>query len=267
MRIFVISLKAAAVRRASAVEEFERTGIEFEFFDAVNGREGSEKYFNSINKWLFRLNTLRDPLLGEIGCYASHLALWRTCVAMNQAIVILEDDFQLEPGFTAAIREIRDLTNTVGFIRLQSIEKKRKPLKRLRPAAYEIISNGRRKLLYVSDVPLCALAYAISPAAAASLLKASATLTAPVDKFLQQTWIHMTPICALEPAVVKLSTDSDSSTIGIRQRKSRNPILLLCRAVYKAVGELRRFGFDMRQLKSLDRGDAQQFKSWRDVIG
>lgn len=123
MRIFVISLKAAAVRRVSAVKEFERTGIEFEFLDAVNGCDGAANYFNSINKWLFRLNTLRDPLPGEIGCYASHLALWRTCVAMNQAIVILEDDFQLEPDFTATIREIRNLINTVGFIRLQSIEK------------------------------------------------------------------------------------------------------------------------------------------------
>ncbi len=267
MRIFVISLNSAAVRRASAVEEFKQTGIEFEFFDAVNGRDGTSKYFNSINKWLFRLNTLRDPLPGEIGCYASHRALWRTCVAMNQAIVILEDDFQLAPGFATAIREIRNLTNAVGFIRLQSIEKKRKPLKKLRPAAYEITSCGRRKLLYVSDVPLCALAYAISPAAAASLLKASTILTAPVDKFLQQTWIHMTPICALDPAVVKLSTDINSSTIGIRQSKSRNPILLLCRALYKGVGELRRFGFDMRQLKSLNTGDIQQFKSWRDVNG
>ena len=100
------------------------------------------------------------------------------------------------------------------------------------------------------------LAYAISPAAASSLLKASAILTAPVDKFLQQTWVHMTPIYALDPAVVALSSHADSSTIGARPRKSLNPELLLSRVLYKGLGELRRFGFDKRQLNSLDTSDS-----------
>jgi len=268
MKIFVISLTDASRRRASAVDQFKQIGLEFEFFDAVECVGCTSEYFNDINRRLYRLNTLRDPLPGEIGCYASHLALWRICVAMNQPIEILEDDFQLAAGFSEAIREIETLTNTYGFIRLQSIERGRKPLKKLRPAAYELFSYKGRKLLYVSDVPLCMLAYAISPAAASSLLKASATLIAPVDKFLQQTWVHMTPIYALDPAVVALSSHAESSTIGTRPRKSLNPGLLLGRALYKGLGELRRYGFDKKQLKTLDISDSEdRLRRDYDILG
>jgi GR25 family glycosyltransferase involved in LPS biosynthesis len=88
------------------------------------------------------------------------------------------------------------------------------------------------------------LAYAISLEAAASLLKASGTLSAPVDKFLQRTWEHETPIFALSPAIVRHADHAAS-------RKSRNPYLLLRRLIYKALGEVRRYKFDARQLRLL----------------
>ena len=257
MKIFVISLKDAAERRASVVDQFEQAGLEFEFFDAVEGDGCVSEYFDGINRRLYRLNTLRDPLPGEIGCYASHLALWQICVATSQPVVILEDDLWLAVEFSEVIQGIEALTNSYGFIRLESFKRRRKPLKKLRPAAHEILRYGGRKLVYVSDVPLCTLAYAISPAAASSLLKASATLTSPVDKFLQRTWVHMTPVYALDPAVVTLSSYAGSSTIGARPRKSLNPGLLLSRALYKGMGELRRFGFDKSQLKILDTSESQ----------
>jgi len=42
------------------------------------------------------------------------------------------------------------------------------------------------------------------------------------------------------------------STIGRRSRKSTNSALLLARALYKGVGELRRISFDRAQLARLD---------------
>ncbi len=252
MKVFVISLKHAATRRASIAGQLERAGVEFEFFDAIEGADRSSEFFDGIDARRYRLNALRDPLPGEVGCYASHLALWRDCVALRRPAVILEDDARLTDGFAERLELIDRLVREYGFVRLQGIDRRRAPLKALRPAAYRVRSLEGSTLSYVSDVPLCMLAYAISPAAASALCNASTTLTAPVDKFLQQTWVHETPVFALEPPLVELSALACETTIGTRPRKSLNPLLLLARAMYKGFGELRRVGFDRRYLSRLE---------------
>lgn len=259
MKIFVISLKDAAARRASATEQLEQTGLEWEFFDAIGTADDPTSYFDEIDSRLYSLNTLREPLLSEIGCYASHLALWHVCIQLNRPIAILEDDFQLAPNFSDVVERVETLVNDLGFIRLETFKRKRRFLSAVRPAFYRVFEDGELRLYLLSDIPLCALAYAISPAAAASLVKASTSLIAPVDKFLQKTWIHKTPIFAVSPTAVDKSRDASVSTIGVRQRKSQRLGLLLRRALYKGLGELKRFNIDKKHLKALQADCAPKF--------
>jgi glycosyl transferase family 25 len=252
MKVFVISLKRAKERRAAAAQQLQRAGVDFCFFDAVDGADSVGAYSKRIHRRLFRLNALRDPLASEIGCYASHLALWRKCMELQAPILVLEDDFQLEDGFAAFLPTIDELADSYGFIRLERFWRRRKRLKNhLRPATHLLARRGEARLHYLSDVPLCATAYALNPQAARSLIDASETLVAPVDKFLQQTWIHGVPIFALSPTLVRVSPMAAASTIGTRQRKSRNPVLLLSRLVYKWSGELKRIAFDRKQLSQI----------------
>ena len=248
VKIFVISLRTAEVRRTEATEQMAECGIEFEFFDAIEGAARQSDWFQGIDHRLFAINTRRhDPTPGEIGCYASHLSLWKWAVDHDQPVVILEDDFQLEPEFAKVIDDLEPLVNQFGFIRLQSMHGPRAILKRLRPAAYAVLRRDGLSVHYLSDPPLYALAYAISPEAARTLTRASTTLFAPVDKFIQQTWIHETPIYALSPAVVSMSPQAEHSTIGGRRNKSINPYVLLSRVIYKGIGEFRRLGFDRKR--------------------
>ena len=248
VKIFVISLRTAEVRRAEATEQMAKFGVPFEFFDAIEGAAGHSGWFDGIDHRLFQINTRRhDPTPGEIGCYASHLSLWKWAIDHDRPVVILEDDFQLEPGFADVIDDLEPLVNRFGFIRLQSMHGPRALLKRLRPAAREVLRRDGLSVHYLSDPPLYALAYAIGPEAARALTRASATLYAPVDKFIQQTWIHETPIHVLDPAVVKMSAQAEHSTIGGRRNKSINPYVLLSRVIYKGIGEFRRLGFDRKQ--------------------
>ena len=252
MKIFVISLRKASARRAEASRQMAACGESFEFFDAVEGARGHSDWFSGIDHRLFRLNTLRrDPRPEEIGCYASHLSLWKWAISHDRPVVILEDDFQLEPSFAEVIGDLAPLVNEFGYIRLQSMHRPRAPLKRLRPAARKVRRHNGLTVHYLSDPPLYALAYAVSPRAARSLANASRTLFAPVDKFIQQTWIHRTPIFCLSPAVVGVSPQSVISTIGDRTRKSRNPAAQLGRAIHKGIGEFRRLGFDRRQFSRM----------------
>ena len=248
VKIFVISLRTAGVRRAEASEQMAKFGVPFEFFDAIEGAAGHADWFKGIDHRLFAINTRRhDPTPGEIGCYASHLALWKWAIDHDRPVVILEDDFQLEPGFADVIDNLEPLVNEFGFIRLQSMHGPRALLKRLRPAAREVLRRDGLSVHYLSDPPLYALAYAIGPEAARTLTQASTTLFAPVDKFLQHTWIHRTPIYVLDPPVVKMSPQAEISTIGDRTRKSRNPMVNLSRAIHKGIGEFHRLGFDRVQ--------------------
>lgn len=159
MKIFVISLRTAELRRAEASEQMAKCGVSFEFFDAVEGGAGQSDWFARIDHRLFQLNTRRhDPTPGEIGCYASHLSLWKWAISHEQPVVILEDDFQLEPRFAEIIEDLKPLVNEFGFIRLQSMHEPRAPVKRLRPAAYEVLRGNGLSVHYLSDPPLYTLA-------------------------------------------------------------------------------------------------------------
>lgn len=250
--IVVISLPSARQRRISARAQLTRLGLTFEFFDAVDGSVPFRAGFGKLDRIAFRLNTQRDPLPGEIGCFASHRAVWNRCIELDSPVLVLEDDFELLPRFSAALPTVTELIHKHGFIRLERIDRRRALGKRGRPIAYELERRSGFRLVYLSDVPTCMTAYAISPEAARQLIAASATLGAPVDKFMQRTWAHRTPVFALLPAIVRASPHSRSSTIGDRRPlKSHAPHLLLARAVYKGIGELRRIGFDRLQLRRL----------------
>ncbi len=251
LKILVISLKRSADRRAAAVSQMTALGLPFEFFDAVDGDASLSQSFTGYNRWLFRINALRDPTPGEIGCYASHLELWKLAASQGQPIVILEDDFQLEPGFADVFHQLRPLVDTFGFIRLEPTVRRRSVVKRLRRATREVYRQGELRIRFMCDPPVRLLAYAIGPRAALSLTMASATLTAPVDKFLQHTWMHKTPLFALDPPVVDLSEHSERSTLGRKTAKSLNPVLLSARGVYRGVAEFRRFAFNRQQLARL----------------
>jgi glycosyl transferase family 25 len=252
MHIAVISLKRATGRRAAIRAEFAAAGVAFEFLDAVDGTALPLPEV-AVDRREYELNARRAPIPGEIACYLSHVAAWRRCVELGERIVVMEDDAKLEASFAEALRTVERLPRAFGYIRLESAERARALPKRLRPAIRPIFAAGAFELAYVSDVPLCMLAYAIRPETAAALIDASETIVAPVDKFIQRTWVHRQPIFALRAPVVTPRPDAAQSSIGARPRKSHSPRALLERALYKAAGELRRLRFDAQQLRELQR--------------
>lgn len=252
VRIVVISLADAAERRASMRRQFERAGVGFEFLDAVRGDQDFARHFADYDARRYRLHCRREASPGEVGCYASHLRLWTQCAAGSEPYVILEDDARLEPGFPQALALLEKLLPRHGFVRLEGLTRPRR-LARLRdrPALYPVAEHGRFHLAYVSDVPLCTMAYAVSPTAAAALARHSARLSSPVDKFLQRTWEHGVPVFGLSPSVVVPATQITGSTIGPRPAKSWHPALLLRRLAWKTGARLRRRRFDQAQLRRL----------------
>jgi GR25 family glycosyltransferase involved in LPS biosynthesis len=85
--IYCINLERSKDRRVFMENEFEREGIDGEFFKACDGR--------AIGK---------D---GVFGCAQSHLQVWRDVVEHGyENAIILEDDAKLVPNFKTKIEEL-----------------------------------------------------------------------------------------------------------------------------------------------------------------
>lgn len=92
---FIISDKNNTARRESVTAEFKKINVTPCFFDAVMGSTLSKDALNKIAA----PNTFLG--LGEIGCAASHLSVYKKFLASPQnSVFIFEDDICLPPQKT-----------------------------------------------------------------------------------------------------------------------------------------------------------------------
>lgn len=244
MKVYVISLPEARERRKYSAEQLQRAGVNFEFFDAIRGELAiRDCLFEGFDSERFRLVTGRLVAIGEIGCFASHRALWRQSVRLNEPVVIMEDDFNAFENFAAALDTCSSLANRLGLIRLQATTKG------------NLLKIGQRNNFSVSryrKVPFGLMCYCISPAAAKKFLALTKKIDAPVDEFTKKFWEHGQPMYALTPYSVAPSIMSVDSTIVGRRKTRKSAGLALRRALYKANNYLRRWRANF-QLRFLSR--------------
>lgn len=170
--IFIISLKDSS-RRKEISERLNSLGLEFEFFDAVYGKELTEEQLKQVDFDFYpQKYAARKPLtLGEIGCALSHIKMYEYIVSNNiQEAIILEDDAIVSLYFKQILEDVLKkvpsrreiiffdhgkakvfpiMRNLVERYRLARYLKPSKNSKRsiIRTTAYLITKNGVRKLL------------------------------------------------------------------------------------------------------------------------
>ena len=86
----------------------------------------ADRYFERCDEEEWLLNTGHPMALGEVGCFASHRSMWQKCVELGEPLMIMEDDFQLLPGFAGAVEKVAENISDCGFIRLQTETRARK---------------------------------------------------------------------------------------------------------------------------------------------
>ncbi|WP_232060920.1 glycosyltransferase family 25 protein [Vibrio taketomensis] len=119
MKVFVISLKSSIERRNYTSQVLDRQSITFEFFDAEDINRDSEhfifKLYNEKKSKRFKGYALTKP---ELGCFASHISLWRKCIDLNENILIMEDNFELSGNLKHQIANINQLTSDYGLVKI-----------------------------------------------------------------------------------------------------------------------------------------------------
>ena len=240
MKIFVISLPEAVERRERAARQLGEFGLAFEFFDALRGEQVMAKgYFErcDADEWL--LNTGHPMSLGEVGCFASHRSMWQKCVEFGEPVMIMEDDFQLLPGFADAVGKVAENISECGFIRLQSETRARKQ---------RVAVRGDFTLWRYTKVPHSCMCNSMTPEVARNLVEQTRAIYEPVDVFIKKFWVHGQPIYGLTPYTVTESTLSQQTYILHREkvpkgfRRSTRRFLRKCGWELRRIRAARRMG-------------------------
>ncbi|MEJ0060922.1 MAG: glycosyltransferase family 25 protein [Terricaulis sp.] len=214
MQTFVINLDRDSDRLVHMRAECARAGLSFERFSALRGDalpEALRGYFDAHGSPLSN---------GEIGCYASHLALHQRVASGEIAspALILEDDVALCENFRGVIAGlIAALPREWDIVRLSNGAKRAYVTRAALPNDHALIRY--------SVVPTSTGAYLISASGARKFLE-QAVRALPVDQDLRRVWrwkldaYGVTPIPAT-PDVLQASSIDALGPKGQRKDDAR----------------------------------------------
>ena len=210
IQILVISLERAQSRREKVTLELGKTGLHWQFLDAVDGAQLNMPISGYLDKKVRRL--LGFPLThSELGCFLSHRAAWEHCVRTNQITLVFEDDFVLSPDFEKELSLLLDYASDWQLVRLQGLVEVDFTI--IRPI------NGHQ-LVHNHHDPLGATAYILNPDAATALIKHAQCIFEPLDHYLEHEKVHGVGMLAMKPYPVWIN----GLTSTISDRPQRLPI-------------------------------------------
>lgn len=226
---YVISLKKDDLRRKSIAEELSKHNIRFKFFDAIDGKS----LFSPIPEYAIDIRRLwygYELTLGEIGCFLSHRALWKTCVELDTPLLIFEDDVEIKVNIQEILCAISKIEEDFDFLRLSGVRTK----KNIR---LKIQSFPEFKVVEELRDPSGTGAYIITPRGASKLLKSSSSFFVPVDNFISQRFSNNLKSLAIFPYPVQLK--NFETTITDRASSEKTPGIRLRRLFFRAVVDVR----------------------------
>ncbi|MFQ2157436.1 glycosyltransferase family 25 protein [Aeromonas hydrophila] len=242
MRIYVVNMARSIERRQRISELLSEMGLEFHFFSAIDGRVAEVIGYDNER----RIREKGHPLTtGEIGCFASHRSLWKTCVSLQENILILEDDIDLSGSFIDFLESADTLISKYKYIRLGRGPLKKQPMF----GAYYCIEECNKSYSLVKYLrgPSCCHGYILSPVAAEKFLRHSEQWWWPVDDYMDSEYIHHVCDYGIEPPIV-LQTNLPSE-IGYADRENKGKRSLetrLRKEVYRLSSGLKNCLFNIK---------------------
>ena len=188
--------------------------LNFSFFDAecIDEHHWIHSFYNKSKTKKFKGYELTTP---ELGCFASHISLWKKCSDSNESILILEDNIILDSNLPKQLNNIKNLTNQFGLIKLSNIYSRKYVSNKTIDETFQLISNLKGA---------CGTsAYAISPETARLYLNKVNDFFEPVDDFMDNEWRTRQTIYSYHPELIY--RNKIKSTIGHRKIKFKISII------------------------------------------
>jgi glycosyl transferase, family 25 len=240
--IFVINLARDVARREFMQAQLAELQLACTFVPAVLGRELDSAALGALYDAQRNASSYHSPLAaGEIGCYASHLQVWRRVLEMppeQQFALVLEDDMALAEHLPQLLQSILQQTGVTAWHMIKLCGRKTEPVHRRYPLAAGAVPS---ELVRYVKPPSFTGAYLLSRAGAAVLLKTRARFSRPVDIDLRFWWENQLQLFGLLPypaheapvgAVSSVHKHDSQQRAGYRWRRTKFNVVLNVLSVY-----------------------------------
>ncbi len=189
--VWLINLPRATRRREKMEVQLAALGLPYTLFPGVDGLAEQARLLANTDVVAFERNMGRKVLIGGIGCYHSHLAVWEAFLSSGKSMaLILEDDVVFHDDFLPALRLALRAQEHWDFLKLNRIRAKLS------------VAQGRvgsyRLNAYVGPATGTG-AYLIKRETAAKLLPAMRRVTRATDHEINRFFIHDFRLRGIEP--------------------------------------------------------------------
>ena len=178
--IRVINVPSAANRRRLfQTANPDLSSLDWEFFPAALGRESTIDYDEKATISAFG----RPMTVPELGCYQSHVNLWRWFLSADlDQLFVFEDDVAVDNIMLTRLYETDMQAMGIGVLRLYSTLHVRMKL------VSELILSSHLCLFQARGMMFGTQAYCVTRKAAQALLAISSPVTQPVDWLMMRYW-------------------------------------------------------------------------------
>jgi glycosyl transferase family 25 len=212
--VFVINLDKSTDRMVKVSKRLSELGIAFERISAVYGADLSQEeidkyYCPELNK-----KNYRRPLgLGEIGCYISHIKVWKAIIDRKlSCALILEDDIMIDESLGQLIKAISKSSSSFDVVKLYS--------KNNTPKLFDSTPFGEKhRLCRFKKIPIGNQGQLVTFSGATKLINTYEKFGRPVDEDIQHWWEADINVLGFLPSIVSpiKSAKSDIDEQGKRK--------------------------------------------------
>lgn len=188
IKLRVISLAESLRRPGMATQLGAVPGLDWSFFDACTGLPD----FLVHDATATRATIRRDLTRGELGCFGSHASLWHELAGApdGAAMVVLEDDLLIDPGFFGALDAFAAAVPGIDYLRLHAKA----------PAPARVVGRAAgRHIVRYQGIAFGTQGYFIRKAAAQRFATAITRVVRPVDDEMDRYWAHGVPNMGVFP--------------------------------------------------------------------
>ncbi len=209
MEVVVINLATRAERWSAMWQQLLEVGIDPVRIPAVHGASLSSEQRSALYSEQLNRRLYHQPLCdGEIGCYASHLAVWQRLLRSGaDCIAVLEDDVEIDTSLPQVLAAIESMPGDWDLVKLigRSVEK---------ADGAQPLCEGCSLICY-RRVPSLTAAYVLHRRGAEKLLARRPPFGRPVDVDLRHWWECGLEVQGVQPYPVREAPCArESSMVG-----------------------------------------------------
>ena len=206
MEIYLINLERSKDRFIGMDRQLKKLGLSYKRFPAIDASVMWDELVPSVDFSIFERNVGRSVMKGEIGCYHSHLAVWKKLAeGPSDYALVLEDDVVFHSNFAAALDYAATHQDEWDFLKLNKI--------RAKQPIVQLADNDWSINAYVGPATGFG-AYLIKCSLAKRLAAQFLPIRRPIDHEMDRSFVHDFRHFGLEPFPSHVEDQGQSTITG-----------------------------------------------------